>query len=189
MGWVHFIWGILYTNETPWIFGYLGNYKVTCEVFHVVVPKRLQRGVYATSSHPQKWVVDVSSQKVDTEGYGESTLNLNRCQEWELVHPGSRKHDVLHLRVSEESDGRVEEQYIEASEDAKLASKRGIKGDVIYMGRSIKSCLKIEVVFAVAVHKSSIIAEHDICVKLESSIAWAPLVTAMTGLLRPEIGH
>lgn len=150
MGWVHFLCGILCT-QTLWSFGYLGNYKVTCEVFRVMVPDGLQRRVYATSSHPQRRLVDVSSQKVDTEGSGESTLDLNSCQEWELVHPGGRKHNVLHRGVPEEFDGGAEEQYIKAGEDAELASKGGIEDNVVHLGWGIKSCFKVEVVFAVAV--------------------------------------
>ena len=189
MRWVHFTCGILWTNETQWISGYLCNYKMTSGVFHVMVPKGLPRAVYATSGHPQRWVVDVGSQEVDAKGNGKSSLNLNGCQEWELVHPGSRIYDVLHLRVSEESNGRVKKQYIKAGEDAKFASKRGIKDDVIHFERGIKSCLKVEVVFAIAVNKGSVVAEHDICVKLVSSIMWAPRVIVMARLLGPKIGH
>lgn len=145
--------------------------------------------MYATPCHPQNWVLDISCQNVDAKGNSKSFLNLNCCQEWELVHPGSRVHNMLHLVVSEESDGRVKEQYIKAREDAKPASKGGIKGDVIHVKRNIKRGLKVEVVFTVAVNKGSLIAEHDICVELVSPIIWAPWVTAMTRLLCPKIGH
>lgn len=189
VGWVHFPCGIPCANETLWIFGYLGNYKVTFGAFHVMVPKGLQRGVYATSRHPQRWMVDVRSQNVDAKGDGETSLNLNGCQEWELVHPGGRIHDMLHLRVSEEPDSRVEEQYVKASEDAKLASKGGIKGDAIHFQGGIERCFKVEVLFAVAVNQGSITAEHHVRVILVSAIIWAPWVTAMTRLLCPKIGH
>ena len=189
MGWVRFLRGVPHTDETQWISGYLGDYEVTFRAFHVVVPKGLQRGVYATSCHPQRWVVDVRSQKVDAKGDGETSLNLNGCQEWELVHPGSRIHNVLHLRVSEEPDSGVKEQYVKASEDAKLASKGGVEDYVIHLQRGIERCLKIEVMFAVAVNQGSVTAEHNVRVKLVSTITWAPWVTAMTRLLCPKIGH
>jgi hypothetical protein len=96
---------------------------------------------------------------------------------------------VLHVLVSDESDGRVKEQDIKASEDAKFASKGGIEGDVIHLKRGIKSCLKVEVVFTIAVDKGSVTAEHNICVKLVSPIIWAPWITAKTRLFRPKIGH
>lgn len=189
MGWVHFPCGVPCTDETRWIFGYLGNYEVTFRAFHVVVPKGLQRGMYATSRHPQRWVVDVRSQKVDAKGDGETSLNLNGCQEWELVHPGSRIHNVLHLRVSEEPDSRVKEQYVKASEDAELASKGGVEDYVIHLQRGIERGFKIEVMFAVAVNQGSVTAEHNVCVKLVSAVTRAPWVTAMTRLLCPKIGH
>lgn len=189
MGYVHLRCGVPCANETWWIFGYLGNYEATFRAFHVVVPKGLQRSVNATSGHPQGWVVDVCSQKVDAKGNGKTSLNLNGCQERKLVHPGSWIYDVLHLRVSEDADSRLEEQYIKASEGAKPASKGGVKDAVIHFQRGIECCLKVEVVFAVATDQGSITAEHDIRVKLVSSIIWAPWVTTMTRLLCPKVGH
>ena len=113
----------------------------------------------------------------------------NGCQEWELVHPGSRIHNVLHLRVSEEPDSRVKEQYVKASEDAELASEGGVEDCVVHLQRGVERCLKIEVMFAVAVNQGSITAEHSVRVKLVSPVTRAPWVTAMTRLLCPKIGH
>ena len=189
MEWVRFPCGVPCTDEARWVSGHLSNYEVAFRAVHAVVPKGLQRGVYATPRHPQRWVVDVRSQKVDSKGDGKTSLNLNGCQEWQLVHPGSRIHNVLHLGVLEEPNGRVKEQYVKASEDAELASEGGVEDCVIHLQRGIERCLKIEVVFAVAVNQGSITAEHNVRVKLVSTVTRAPWVTAMARLLCPKIGH